>query len=63
MLGLTSLGLVLSTKILRSEKFLEKVKKFKTFHFCQRGQKNYLADVLALLLYYMLRKVLKNCSI
>jgi hypothetical protein len=40
-------GLVLSTKILRSEKFSEKVWKFQTHHFCQKGQKNDLADVLA----------------
>jgi hypothetical protein len=40
-------GLVLSTKILRSEKFSEKVRKFKTYHFCPKGKKNYLADVLA----------------
>jgi hypothetical protein len=41
------LGLVLSTKILRSEKFTEKVRKFKTCHFCHKGQKNYLANILA----------------
>ncbi len=40
-------GLVLSTKILRSEKFPEKVRKFETHHSCQKGRKNYLADVLA----------------
>jgi hypothetical protein len=44
-------GLVLSTKIIRSEKFSERVIKFKTQHFCQKGQKKYLADVLAWLTY------------
>jgi hypothetical protein len=44
-------GLVLSTKILKSEKFSEKVRKFLTYHFCKKGQKIYLADVLAWLAY------------
>jgi hypothetical protein len=44
-------GLVLSIKILRSEKFSEKVRKFKTYRFCQKGQKNYLANVMAWLAY------------
>jgi hypothetical protein len=48
---MSRLGLVLSTKILRSEKFIEKVGKLKTYHFCQKGQKNYLAYVLAWIAY------------
>jgi hypothetical protein len=43
----SDLGLVLSTKILRSEKFSEKVRKFSSCHFCLKGQKKYLGDVLA----------------
>jgi hypothetical protein len=42
-----NLGLVLSTKILRFEKFSKKVRKFKTYHLCHKGQKKYKADVLA----------------
>jgi hypothetical protein len=42
-----NLGLVLSTNILRN--FQEKVRKFETYYFCQKGQKNYLADVFGLL--------------
>ena len=39
-------GSILSTKILRSETFSEKVRKFKTYHLFQRGQINYIVDVL-----------------
>jgi hypothetical protein len=39
--------LVLSTKILNSNK----VRKFWTYTFCRKGQKNYLADVFAWLAY------------
>jgi hypothetical protein len=41
------LGLALSTKILRSMKFSGKIKKIQTYCLCQKGQKYYLADVLA----------------
>jgi hypothetical protein len=54
--------LFLSTKILRSEKYTEKVRKFKTYHFCQEGHKNYLADVLAWLLIQSLEMVFKTVS-
>ncbi len=40
-------GLVMSTKILRSEKFPEKVRKFQTHHSCKKGPKSYLASNLA----------------
>jgi hypothetical protein len=44
------LGLILSTNILRSQRFLEKYRKFQTYGFCKKGRKNYLADVLAWLI-------------
>jgi hypothetical protein len=47
----SALGLILSTNIYRCEKFSEKVRKFLNYHFCHKGQKNYLADVLAWLAY------------
>jgi hypothetical protein len=41
-----NLGSILSTKLLRSTKFSEKVKKISTCDFCQKDQKNNIADVL-----------------
>jgi hypothetical protein len=38
-------------KNFRLENFSEKIRKLQTYNFCQKGQKNYQADVLPWLAY------------
>jgi hypothetical protein len=54
------LGSILSSKNIKSDKFSESFRKLKTYHFCLKGQKNFLVEVLAWLAYLL--EVLK-CSL